>query len=407
MKKITLFVLVASLALNTEAQMITKIKTMKHFVKTSALMRDNLEQGKTAKWVKQVRSGNDWSITEYYTMIVDYKVANPFFCCVDSANMRIVKVEKNRLLDVNKMTNELTEFKKSKDSYYDQYRNHQEVNHYCLFFYQCSLAKLTPMGNGGAFLNKVVDTVIRNVPCLVYSGKSQSYYYKNSILEKPEGTLTIGYTYYINKNSCQLDSISIIETRSDGKWSSMKEYLCDIPDFDYKNLEAMLDFDNGIYALFSRHDNQSLPYSMTGTKNEEITQEMLRFPLKNLKGEQTTLNKEEGWLLVDLWQFGCGSCYEKFKCFGKEKTSEGQTTLEKAGVKLLCINPLSDNMEQIRKIAEKYNVNDILYAGKGLNTLIKAQYYPTFYLVSPKKEVVLKGNSINDDEIIETIEKYK
>lgn len=377
------------------------------FVKTSAIMRDNLEHGRTAKWVKQVRSGDDWSITEYYTMIVDYRAANPFFCCVDSANMRIVKVEKDRLLDVNKMTNELTEFKKSKDSYYDQYRNHQEVNHYCLFYYQSSLAKLTPMGNGGAFLDKEVDTVIRNVPCLVYSGKSQNYYYKNSILEKPEGTLTIDYTYYLNKNGYQLDSVTVMETRSDGKWSLMMECLCDIPDFDYKKFEAMLDFDNDAYSLFSRHDNQSLPYSMTGTKNEEISQEILRFPLKNLKGEQTTLDEENGWLLVDLWQFGCEPCYEKFKKFGKEKASEGQTTLEKAGVKLLCINPLSDNMEQIKKVADKYNVNDLLYAGKGLNTLIKAQYYPTFYLISPKKEVVLKGNSINDDEIMETIEKYK
>ena len=91
---------------------------------------------------------------------------------------------------------------------------------------------------------------------------------------------------------------------------------------------------------------------------------------------------------------------------GQQIDSIGQTNLEKNGVKVICVNPMSDNMELIAKVAEKYNVNNLLYAGKGLTALIKIPSYPTYYLISPKKELVKKGTFFDDEDILSTIEQY-
>ena len=91
---------------------------------------------------------------------------------------------------------------------------------------------------------------------------------------------------------------------------------------------------------------------------------------------------------------------------GQQIDSIGQTTLENNSVKVICVNPMSDNMELIAKVAEKYNVHNQLYAAKGLKALIAIPSYPTYYLISPKKEVVKKGTNFNDEEILEAIKQY-
>lgn len=67
---------------------------------------------------------------------------------------------------------------------------------------------------------------------------------------------------------------------------------------------------------------------------------------------------------------------------------------------------MSDNMELIAKVAEKYNVHNLLYAGKGLTALIAIPSYPTYYLLSPQNEVVKKGTHFTDDEILDAIKQY-
>lgn len=380
-------------------------RILKDFAKTSAEMRNRLSHGKTAKQVRQVRCGEGWTVTEHYTAVIDYNDKAPFFCCIDSGDMQIAKVEKNKFWDINRRTNELTEFKKSKDFLYRQYRNHLEVNHYCLSYYQCPLPKLPPDGNSVPWLDKMTDTVIRNVSCVVYTGEIKRHYYKNSILEKPAGTLREVFTYYINKNDYHLDSVTIIETRSDGMWNLRKEYLTDLPSFDYEAFAAKLDFDNPEYTTYSRHDNKNLPHYLGTSDEKDVTQELLSFPLVNLSGEESSIGEYEGWMLLYFWQFGCGPCYETLKKLGMEKTTEGQTALEKAGVKPLFVNPLSDNMELIGTIADKYNVNDLLYAGKGMTSLIEINSYPTYYLISPEKKVALTGHSLDIKAIIKAATK--
>jgi len=64
-------------------------------------------------------------------------------------------------------------------------------------------------------------------------------------------------------------------------------------------------------------------------------------------------------------------------------------------------------MELIAKVAEKYNVHNLLYAGKGLTALISIPSYPTYYLLSPETKVVKKGTQFSDEEILNAIRQYK
>ena len=270
-----------------------------------------------------------------------------------------------------------------------------EAQHKIIEYYIYGNENIKPEVNYALY--KKTDTIVRTKPCLVfYASNFNKKYRKDAI-------------YYIDKSNYELDSVIWVSTRKDGeRYIAKKEIVTSIENFNMNEIRDLFNFENPQYAEFSRHDSKNEPYSFAYSDNENFSiPKVTSFELQDLNNRKTSIQNEKGWVLLDIWEFGCKGCYAGFKRMGQQIDSIGQTVLERNGVKVICVNPLSDNMELIAKVAEKYNVHNLLYAGKGLTALISIPSYPTYYLLSPENKVVKKGTQFSDEEILDAIRQYK
>lgn len=368
--------------------------------KSSALkMRNKLSDLRLAKSVK-VLHGENLQVCEYYTFVFDYSGEYTSFYLIDSAWTQYSKTDRKKLVNIDHKTNELTIYKRSEFIHYMNARSDSEFQHPSLFYYTLAGTKIVSIAP--IDIKKATDTVIRNSPCKIYTATKD---YKNSGDSQYNHIATT--TLFVNCNTFDLDSLIIKYDYGNGEVSYTKEYLSDIPDFDYEGLEKLFDMESNQYEHFSRHDSKNIPPSDDYSSNKNIEKpQILDFPLQDLKGNQTSIRKEEGWVLVDIWEFGCTGCYAGFKRLGQQIDSLGQTVLEKNGVRILAINPMSDNLDFIGKVASKYHVPNLLYSGKGLTSKLEILVYPTYYLISPDKKMVKTGTHFTDEEILQAIKQY-
>ena len=397
MKKITILLLIIISTFKVgDAQSIpykAAIKTMKDFMIASKKMMDNHTDGIVAKNVK-VYYGKDISETEYYTFVYDFSTKNPYYCVLDTSLLDFCKIDKRNLYEVNIGTREITHYKSSDLRYFKSMKGSVEAQHKIIEYYIYGNDNIKPEVNYALY--KKTDTIIRTKPCLVfYASNFNKEYRKDAI-------------YYIDKSNYELDSVIWVSTRKDGeRYITKKEIVTSIETFNMNEIRNLFNFDNPQYAEFSRHNSKNKPYSFSDSENEDLSiPKVTSFELQDLNNNKTSIQNEKGWVLLDIWEFGCKGCYAGFKRMGQQIDSIGQTVLEKNGIKVICVNPMSDNMELIAKVAEKYNVHNLLYAGKGLTALIAIPSYPTYYLLSPQNKVVKKGTHFTDDEILDAIKQY-
>ena len=394
-RKIILLLIIISTTKAADAQRFTIKNTfnvMKGYVDASEEMAKNHNDSIIAKNVKVV-FGKNLSETEEYTFIYDYSSNNPYYCVLDTSLMDFYKVDNKNFYEVNIATQELTHYKKSNMRHFKSMKGTLEAQHK-IIEYNIYGGQIKPEVIYVPY--KKTDTIIRTKPCLVfYTTNFNKTYRKDAI-------------YYIDKANYELDSVIWVSTRKDGnKYITKKEIVTDLENFNMGEIHDLFDFDNPKYTAFSRHDSKNDPPSFSHSENEDFTtKKVAEFEIQDLNGTKTSRQNENGWVLLDIWEFGCKGCYAGFKRMGQQIDSIGQTVLEKNGVKVMCVNPTSDNMEFIAKVAEKYNVHNLLYAGKGLTSLIAIPSYPTYYLLSPKKEVVKKGTHFTEDEILNAIKQY-
>ena len=396
MKKLFLLLVLISTFKVGDAQSIpykAVIKTMKDFMIASKKMMDNHTDGIVAKNVK-VYYGKDVSEIEYYTFVYDFSTKNPYYCVLDTSLLDFCKIDKRNLYEVNIGTRELTHYKSSDLRYFKSMKGSVEAQHKIIEYYIYGNDNIKPEVNYALY--KKTDTIIKTKPCLVfYASNFNKEYRKDAI-------------YYIDKSNYELDSVIWVSTRKDGeRYIAKKEIVTSIETFNMNEIRDLFNFDHPQYAEFSRHNSKNEPYSFSDSENEDLSiPKVTSFELQDLNNNKTSIQNEKGWVLLDIWEFGCKGCYAGFKRMGQQIDSIGQTVLEKNGVKVICVNPMSDNMELIAKVAEKYNVHNLLYAGKGLTALIAIPSYPTYYLLSPQNEVVKKGTHFTDDEILDAIKQY-
>ena len=396
MKKLFLLLVLISTFKVGDAQSIpykAVIKTMKDFMIASKKMMDNHTDGIVAKNVK-VYYGKDVSEIEYYTFVYDFSTKNPYYCVLDTSLLDFCKIDKRNLYEVNIGTREITHYKSSDLRYFKSMKGSVEAQHKIIEYYIYGNDNIKPEVNYALY--KKTDTIIKTKPCLVfYASNFNKEYRKDAI-------------YYIDKSNYELDSVIWVSTRKDGeRYITKKEIVTSIETFNMNEIRDLFNFDHPQYAEFSRHNSKNEPYSFSDSENEDLSiPKVTSFELQDLNNNKTSIQNEKGWVLLDIWEFGCKGCYAGFKRMGQQIDSIGQTVLEKNGVKVICVNPMSDNMELIAKVAEKYNVHNLLYAGKGLTALIAIPSYPTYYLLSPQNEVVKKGTHFTDDEILDAIKQY-
>lgn len=367
--------------------------TMKEFMIASKKMMENHKDGLVVKNVK-VFYGNNASETENYTFVYDFSTKNPYYSVLDTSLMDYCKIDKRNLYEVNVGTRELTHYKSSDLRKFKSMKGTLEAQHKIIEYYIYGNENIKPEVNYALY--KSTDTVVRTKPCLVFYASNFNKEYRKEAI------------YYVNKTDYELDSVVWVTTGKDGKkYIAKKEIVSNADGFNMKEMQSLFSFDNAKYTEFSRHDGKNIPYSFSYSENEDLSiPKVTSFELQDLNNNKTSIQNEKGWVLLDIWEFGCKGCYAGFKRMGQQIDSIGQTVLEKSGVKVICVNPMSDNMELIAKIAEKYNVHNLLYAGKGLTALIAIPSYPTYYLLSPQNKVVKKGTQFTDEEILNAIKQY-
>lgn len=391
---ITLFIF-----LMTSVSFAQKLKPSLHF----SHLAKSIEKERFALNVNQIRYLENDTVEEQYTLVIDGNKKTPFFCITQADNQIIQMVNKKHYFIINMMTNELVDFKKGdKETYaYEEYRINIEGQNYSLLYYLWNLHKLPPYSFYPISNEK--NTVIRNTPISIFTSNEELIYYKSKD-KSQKGKIQQTTNYYVNTRTYLLDSLKFTYAYDNGKTTTYKEYVSEIKNFDFDSFYKLLDFNNPKYANYSRHDNDNFPESLSITDNEIITPEILCQPITNTKKQITTLSKTDGWILLDFWQFGCSGCFAQFKSFQHEKDSLGYRILENNGVKVFSIHPYSDNMELIQKVADKYDANDYIYSSKGFTKLLHISSYPTYYLISPNKKIVLKTNNLGDySEILNII----
>jgi hypothetical protein len=258
------------------------------------------------------------------------------------------------------------------------------------------------------------DTIINNLSYKKHTGFTPKFYTK-AVSETDE---TYEYeTYdridnYINDVTLLLDSIYQITYSTNPYDKSKNEITFKIYNYDFSNKEKYLDsifnLNNPEYATFSKHNQDNIPLSRRLSKNKNINDSILDFPLVSLNNDTIYLRNKGGWTLLNLWTHNCSSCIKNLHNYKHEKDSLGYRILEKEGIEILAINYSTDNMDILENMADKTNSNDIIYSAKGLNAHLNIPYLGYYYLIPPDKKVVFKDYKLGDySELLKAKEEYE
>lgn len=194
----------------------------------------------------------------------------------------------------------------------------------------------------------------------------------------------------------------------DSAYSEMYQYSSKVYysfyDFSFENRQAYIDsifnFNNKEYEKYSRYDvaNPEPYYSL----DTIVTDKLLDFPIVDLNNDTTTLREQNSWVLLYFWRCE-DSNIEQLEKYVQEKDSLGYRILENEDVRIMAIEPSSNNMEYIERVADKYDCEDIIYSAKEIYNAIDVLYHK-YYLISPDKKVVYKNWNIEDyEEIIDKL----
>lgn len=319
---------------------------------------------------------------------------------------RVERIAPNCLSIVDFETNEFAQIHKCKAyKHFEVFRMGVE-NRLTYMPYYCQLVKgYSWLWSRQTVPFRVNDTVILGRDCTKFTSDTQIHVHDGRRYQH------ITFTY-VNKDDYVVDSVVTYgKFEGDTSYFETIKYIVGNVSHDDRSqyYDSIFNADNPAYKKFSFHDEDFLPYSMKGSaRRDTITERLLNFPIVGLNGDTVTIAKENGWLLLDFWQFGCKPCFEQFIRFSSESDSIGSAIVEQNGIKLLSIHPYSDNFEAIAKIGQKYNVESHLYAAKGIKDFIKIDGYPTYYLFSPNKEIVFTNFYLGDySELIEAKETWE
>ena len=248
------------------------------------------------------------------------------------------------------------------------------------------------------YVDRIVkDTVMGGSHCKVYIGRSST---KKILISDTCWSLPFheDVVVYYNKDKQWVDSV-VTSLPRDVDEVVRENIMFTKTVCRYKNVsfeDKTAEYDsifserNPVYAIYEYLDDSkpygehySSPKPRTEKVLDILTDDILEHPFVDVNGDTTTLGQQEGWVLIETWYDGCRPCKQWIVDYEKEKKEKGTTSLEQAGIKVLCVNPYVSYIDYLRKTADEYGIGRIVYAGKGLKEKLGFMYSPTYYLVSP------------------------
>lgn len=357
---------------------------------------------KDKKWISYDTKGTteingQVTMTAKYSITIHADGSNSFYYFTYNNDTICYKISDCNVLIVNNQNHELTNFTKNDDNimYYSAKGQYEYLVEYFLYYF---------VGLPQKMWNEYIPKVTEIVDTVIDGKQSHEYVteHRNRLLynhETNEFDIPLQYRsqIWINSETQQIDSV-IVQNITENDFTQKYSYYVSNISFDDRSqyLDSIFNFENPKYKSYSRHTESFIPYSMRGTRADTIYSKLFDFPIVNLAGDTTNLNKEEGFILLNFWGFGCPPCMKNLQRYKKQTDSLGYRILEKEGIKIMAINYWSNNMELIAETAEKYDIQDIVYSAKGMGEFIKIPYIGYFYLLSPSKEKIFETGDLGD-----------
>lgn len=230
------------------------------------------------------------------------------------------------------------------------------------------------------------------------SGHGQSAYGQAAVL-------TDTVRYRVCKESKLVTDIMIIQQAPYG--TKVTSYRFSNISFEVPNIdERQYCIPPAGYDTYNINTGDDNPSESSVFIYHEELQKLLDAPIVSLNHDTVTLNEVEGWVLVELWSFGCRPCAKFHKRIQEELAESGARSLEAMRVSVMCINPYATLTDALVEYAARFDIGDITYSGKSLNALINIDAVPLYILISPQKEIVYRGNDLGEDYSV-VVEKMK
>ena len=263
----------------------------------------------------------------------------------------------------------------------------------------------------GIWFKSMRDTILNGDPYKVLTHISNHTHSYNDSTRKYDIPFYHEVNYYYNTLTRVVDYICALPMDVENNRAWKEEYWLDY-NFDVRDsiYNDIFNIEDEKYSHYSFHDDSNPPYSKTiyHTGTAEISDTLLQYPLVDMHGDSTTLADLEGWLLLDFWSFGCKSCYQWLQNIDKERKTPKGFPLDAAGIQVISINPLSDNIEKINELAQRFNLEENTYSAKGICALLEMRIQPKYYLLSPDKQIVYSANHLGDySELLEAKHRYE
>lgn len=251
-----------------------------------------------------------------------------------------------------------------------------------------------------------IDTVIDGRTYIVLRGKKVMGFTRDTSTDEQIPVVN-HYEWFCDREKLEVTLVNVLIEPL-----NMKKTF-EISDYSYENKDLYVDslfFRNPALERFTRYDcNVALPTSliidMTDSTRFSIDS-IFNLPIIALSGDTTTLNRQKGWVLLDLWTIRCKPCRDLPIALQKEQREFGYRKMEQAGIKIMYVNATANATDKMREHVAQWDCEDITYACSGLLSRLKENSVPQYYLISPDKRIVWHSSEFTSSEdIISIIEK--
>ncbi len=325
-----------------------------------------------------------------------------------------IKYSEESAIWIDRATEEVLHYSRQENATAPTYYELIEVNLFNAFLAdELVLYSFDEEDNGINIVRVARDTAV--------NGKMYDVWFGNSGLETDDSDdSTIFYeevAIFFDRKADFVDCITFREKKLDGTPLESEE---EFNGYRYTNVsykkrdaefEKVFSRKNPYYTLYEHCDEAHPTYSRNrcDTMMTVLTDEILDWALVDTKKDTTTLREQDTWLLVETWFNGCADCKHWIKGLTDQRQQKGQSDVEAAGVKVICISPYVRDFDRMRETEQKLVAEGMLYSANGMQKVVNMVRFPAFYLISPDKKIVYStvGLPESNEQFIQAKKAYE
>ena len=150
------------------------------------------------------------------------------------------------------------------------------------------------------------------------------------------------------------------------------------------------------YASYNFNRGEHCPSESDIYVKDEDMGCLINTPLVSTTHDTVRIADLKGWVLLDVWRYGCRPCAKFDLQMAREQDSLGYRVLEHEGITVLCANPHARVNDRFVEFAQQFRISDVAYSAVGLSDCVNFGAYPHYILFSPDKKVAFRGSSLGE-----------